>query len=84
MSAEGRTCSSCGHGVPIPLHPDAVECHGAPPAVAVIPGKGMVAVFPQCHVSVSCGVWTAKGVDGANDSTGKTTEKTTGESNGTT
>jgi len=84
MSAEARTCSSCGMGQDIPLRPGAVECHALPPTVVLVPGQGMVAVFPQCHGNVSCGFWTEKGVGITNKSTEKTTGKPTEKANGTT
>lgn len=75
MSAETRTCNSCGHGVEVPLRMGAVECRALPPNVLLLPGQGLVSAFPQCHGGMSCGYWAPKGVDVMEKAIEKTTEK---------
>ncbi|HJX19118.1 MAG TPA: hypothetical protein VJ437_13125 [Acidiferrobacterales bacterium] len=62
MSAESRTCSSCGNSVPVPAALGrSVECHGAPPQLVPTP-QGMACVWPQCSPGWWCAVWIAKPV----------------------
>ena len=83
MSAEARTCSSCGHGVEVPLRLGAVECRARPPTV-IPTQQGLVSAFPQLHGSMGCGCWAPKGVVMMVAAAEKPTEKPTEKANGET
>ena len=83
MSAEARTCSSCGYGVEVPLRLGAIECRAQPPTV-IPTSQGLISAFPQLHGSMGCGHWVPKGVEVMAVHAEKPTEKPTEKAHGKT
>lgn len=84
MNGATKTCSTCGHGLPMSLPVGAVECREGPPQVIVVPGQGLAAEFPKLYGTASCGRWIPKPVQlaGTGETATKTAEKPAGGSNG--
>lgn len=84
MTAEARTCETCGHSEPVALQPTAVECRMNPPVVMPLPGHGLMAIFPQLLKGSRCSQWVTRGVEMKPGATKKTAEKPGEKANGTT